>query len=392
MRTSTYRAFITYVAIFLALGLIFKSPIPVFIAIPFLWIIFFGEFSKFKPPKVYRKIEKEKRFVEGDILSVNYSLEGFGYCWVEDELSTIKGIIRGKVKENEKKELKRFGFLKLREMKITLEDFSGMWEFKEKKKTREGIKVYPRVEYVRKFRIKPRRTRSLLGDYPSRRKGIGTEFTDIREYEVGDPMRRINWKASARKDTLMVNEYESERTGDAVILLDVRRFYKGEEEYEILLGHSVRAAATLVTYLSRTKNRVGLVLLGETVDWVYPAYGKRALLLILEKLLRTRSKKMSRVPFEYAKFIVSRFFPPNSFVIVISPLLSWDVDEAIVELLAKKYDVLIISPSIIGSSEDLATKILRTEREVRLRRLRIYARVVDWDIKYPLTKTLMVVK
>ena len=387
-----YRAFITYVAIFLALGLILKSPVPVFIAIPFLWIIFFGEFSRFKPLKVYRKIEKEKRFVEGDILSVNYSLDGFGYYRVEDELSTIKGIIRGKVKENKKKELKRFGFLKLREMKIISEDFSGMWEFKEKKKTREGIKVYPRVEYVRKFRIKPRRTRSLLGDYPSRRKGIGTEFTDIREYEVGDPMRRINWKASARKDTLMVNEYESERTGDAVILLDVRRFYKGEEEYEILLEHSVRAAATLVTYLSRTKNRVGLVLLGETVDWVYPAYGKRALLLILERLLRTRSKKMSRVPFEYAKFIVSRFFPPNSFVIVISPLLSWDVDEAIVELLAKKYDVLIISPSIIGSSEDLATKILRTEREVRLRRLRIYARVVDWDIKYPLTKTLMVVK
>ncbi len=392
MRTSTYRAFITYVAIFVALGLILKSPVPIFLAIPFLWIIFFGEFSGFRNPNISRKIEKEKRFVEGDTLSVHYFVDGFGYYRVEDDISTIKGVVRGKVKEDIKKELRRFGLLKLRRIRTITEDFSGMWKYEEERKVRGGIKVYPRVEYVRKFRIKPRRTRSLLGDYPSRRKGVGTEFTDIREYQVGDPMRRINWKASARKDTLMVNEYESERTGDAVILLDVRRFYKGEEEYEVLLEHSVRAAATLVTYLSRTKNRVGLVLLGETVDWIYPTYGKRALLLVLERLLKTRSKKMSRIPFEYAKFIVSRFFPPNSFVIVISPLLSWDVDEAIVELLAKKYDVLIISPSIIGSSEDLATKILRTERDVRLRRLRIYARVVDWNIRYPLTKTLMVVK
>ena len=392
MRTSTYRAFITYIAIFVALGLILKSPVPVFIAIPFLWIIFFGEFSGFKAPNISRKIEKEKRFVEGDTLSVHYFVDGFGYYRVEDDISTIKGVVRGKLKDDVKKGLRRFGLLKLRDIRTIAEDFSGMWKYEEERKVRDGIKVYPRVEYVRKFRIKPRRTRSLLGDYPSRRKGVGTEFTDIREYQVGDPMRRINWKASARKDTLMVNEYESERTGDAVILLDVRRFYKGEEEYEVLLEHSVRAAATLVTYLSRTKNRVGLVLLGETVDWIYPTYGKRALLLILERLLKTRSKKMSRIPFEYAKFIVSRFFPPNSFVIVISPLLSWDVDEAIVELLAKRYDVLIISPSIIGSSEDLATKILRTERDVRLRRLRIYARVVDWNIRYPLTKTLMVVK
>ncbi len=391
MRTLTYRAFITYIAIFISLGLILKSPVPIFIALPFLWIILFGEFSGFKVPKVKRKMEI-KRFVEGDKLNSLYEISGTGYYLVRDELATIKGVIRRKEKVRKNVKLERFGLIKLRKIRVLGEDFSGLYGSEEIIQTKEDLHVYPKIEYVRKFRIKPRKTRSLLGDYPSRRKGMGTEFADIREYQVGDPMRWINWKATGRMNRMMVNEFESERTGDTVILLDVRRFYKGEEEYEILLEYSVRAAATLATYLSRTKNRVGLVLLGETVDWIYPTYGKRALFLILERLLTTRSEKMSKIPFEYAKFIVSRFFPPNSFVIVISPLLSWDVDEAIVELLAKKYDVLIISPSIIGSRDDLATKILRTERDVRLRRLRIYARVIDWNIEYPLTKVLMVVK
>ncbi len=391
MRTLTYRAFITYIAIFVSLGLILKSPVPIFIALPFLWIILFGEFSMFNAPTVKRKMEI-KRFVEGDTVDTIYEVQGTGYYFVKDELTTIRGVVRKKENVRKKINLNRFGLIKLRKIEVRAEDFAGLYGSDEIIQTKKDMHVYPKIEYVRKFRIKPRKTRSLLGDYPSRRKGIGTEFADIREYHVGDPMRWINWKATGRMDRIMINEFESERTGDAVILLDVRRFYKGEEEYEILLEYSVRAAATLVTYLSRTKNRVGLVLLGETVDWIYPTYGKRAMFLILERLLTTRSEKMSKIPFEYAKFIVSRFFPPNSFIIVISPLLSWDVDEAIVELLAKKYDILIISPSIIGSRDDLATKILKTERDVRLRRLRIYARVIDWNIEYPLTRVLMVVK
>ncbi len=330
--------------------------------------------------------------MEGNKVEFYYSLKGKGYYHVKDEVNTLTGYCRKKKEIKKNVTLDKFGMIKFRKMNIYVEDPLGMKVFVKNKKDRGELRVYPRIEYMRKLRITPRKTRTILGDYPSRRKGIGLEFTDIREYVPGDSMRHINWKATARTDRLMVNEYESERTGDTVILLDVRRFYKGAGEYERLLNASVRAAATIATYLSRTRSRVGLVIIGKGVDWIYPTYGKRAMYLIFDRLLYVRSKKLSALPFDYGKFIVSRFFPLNSFVILISPLLSWDIDDAVVELLARGYDILVISPTLVGEGEDLASRILRAERMVRLRRLMLYARVVDWDIRYPLTSILKVMR
>jgi len=391
MHTKLFYAFLLYSVLLLFFGLLFQSPVPIFTAIPLLWIMLMAHLFRFEKVKCTRRY-RSRRYVEGDVLVLHYKLKGFAYYKIKDALGEYSGFADDNARLKKRIELNEFGKIKLTHLNITSEDVGGMQVITTEARTKDEIKVYPKIEYVRKFSIHPRRTRSLLGDYHSRRKGLGMEFSDIRAYTPGDSMRWINWKATARKNTIMVNEYESERSGDAVILLDVRRFYKGTEEYSKILRYSVRAAATLVTYLSRTKNRVGFVLLGETVDWIYPTYGKRALYLVLEKLLLTKSKKMSHLPFEYAKFIVSRFFPPNSFVILISPLLSWDIDDAIVELMARRYDILVISPSLITENNDFATEILKSERDIRLRRLRLYSTVIDWNVEYPLTKILMVMR
>ncbi len=391
MRTSMYYMFLVYSSLLLFLGLLLENPVPIFVAVPFIFIILFSEMFRFRYVQVKREYT-EQRYVEGDVFKIKYELKGYGYFTILDELQEVRGFVHNYEVIVREMKLKDFGRVRFREMVTVSEDIGGMQVYRKITKLKGEMKIYPKIEYVRRFRITPHRTRTLLGDYPSHRKGLGMEFTDIREYRPGDPVRWVNWKASARKDKIMVNEFESERTGDAVILLDARRFYKGREEYEKLLKHSVQAVATLVTYMSRTKNRVGFVMLGETVDWIYPSYGRRARYLILERLLTIKSEKISRVPFEYAKFIVSRFFPPNSFVILISPLLSWDIDNAILELMAKSYDILVISPTLIGEKADFASRILRSEREVRLRRLRLYANVVDWDVEYPLTKVLMVMR
>ncbi len=391
MRTLHFYAMVVYIASLAGIGALFKIPLAFIMAVPIVWLLVLSSIMPYKEHKVERKFPEE-RFVEGDACEFTYRITGNGYYSVSDEFNSLKGYCKDLCERKIRKKLAHFDLVNFKSIRIYSEDLLGM-EYSPKNIHQPAeLRIYPRIEYMRKFSIRPRKTRSLLGDYPSRRKGIGLEFADIREYYPGDSMRRINWKATARRNKLMVNEYESERTGDTVILLDVRRFFKSDEEYEKILEASVRAAATITTYLSKTKNRVGLVLLGNTVDWVYPTYGKRALYLILDRLLRVRSGKIARLPFEYGKFIVSRFFPPNSFVILISPLLAWDTDDAVVELLARGYDILVISPSMISDKNDFATRILRAEREVRLRRLRLYARVVDWNIEYPLTAVLKVMK
>ncbi len=391
MRTLHFYALVLYFALLIFSGIILFSPLAIFLSLPILWLIIFSEILPFKPIKFSREFAEE-RYVEGNQVDFHYDIKGRGYYYLQDAVNSLSGFCKGECSEKRMVELKKFGKINFDEAVVYSEDVLGMKSEIRRFKDRGELRVYPKIEYIRKLKIKPRKTRSILGDYPSRRKGMGMEFTDIREYQSGDDMRWINWKATARRDRLMVNEYESERTGDTVILLDARRFLKGKEEYEKLLNASVRAAATLATYLSRTRSRVGFVMLGKTVDWIYPTYGKRAMYLIMDRLLHIRSKKLSRLTFDYGKFIVSRFFPPNSFVILISPLLSWDIDDAIVELLARGYDILVISPTLIGEGEDMASRILRAEREVRLRRLRIYGRVVDWNIEYPLSSLLKVMR
>ncbi len=391
MRTLHYYALTLYFALLLFVGIVLFSPLAMFLALPILWLIIFSEILPFKPVKFKRKFE-ERRFVEGNTTEFVYTLNGRGYYFLQDAINVLQGYCKDRCVVKKKVHLDKFGKIEFKEALLYSEDVLGIRSYGRKVRDRGELRIYPKIEYIRKLKIKPRKTRSILGDYPSRLKGPGMEFADIREYYPGDDMRWINWKATARRNELMVNEYESERTGDTVILLDVRRFMKGAEEYEKLLNASVRAAATLATYLSRTRSRVGFVVLGNTVDWIYPTYGKRAMYLILERLLYLRSEKISRLTFDYGKFIVSRFFPPNSFVILISPLLSWDIDDAIVELLAKGYDVLTISPTLIGHGEDMASEILRAEREVRLRRIRMFGRVVDWNIEYPLTSILKVMR
>ena len=391
MRSFHFFAMVMYFVVMIFFSFVMLSPLPIFLSLPIIWLVLLSELWG-EPFIAVKRAFEEKRYVEGNKVEFYYSLKGKGYYHVKDEVNTLTGYCRKKKEIKKNVTLDKFGMIKFRKMNIYVEDPLGMKVFVKNKKDRGELRVYPRIEYMRKLRITPRKTRTILGDYPSRRKGIGLEFTDIREYVPGDSMRHINWKATARTDRLMVNEYESERTGDTVILLDVRRFYKGAGEYERLLNASVRAAATIATYLSRTRSRVGLVIIGKGVDWIYPTYGKRAMYLIFDRLLYVRSKKLSALPFDYGKFIVSRFFPLNSFVILISPLLSWDIDDAVVELLARGYDILVISPTLVGEGEDLASRILRAERMVRLRRLMLYARVVDWDIRYPLTSILKVMR
>src|SRR5438128_2632402 len=100
--------------------------------------------------------------------------------------------------------------------------------------------VAPAMEDLRRARLGPRRTRPWFGQVASRQIGAGTDFGGVREDVAGDEVGRINWKASARLDRLFTNEYEGERSGDVVIVVDARResFIGTETEHPI--EHGVR--------------------------------------------------------------------------------------------------------------------------------------------------------
>src|SRR5439155_1125748 len=133
---------------------------------------------------------------------------------------------------------------------------------------RPQIVVAPAMEDLRRAALQPRRTRPWFGQVASRRIGPGTEFWGVREYVAGDEVRRINWKASARLERLFTNEYEGERSGDVVIVVDARRESSVGTEADNPVEHAVRAALGIADRVLATKNRVGLIVYRQVIDWV----------------------------------------------------------------------------------------------------------------------------
>ena len=63
-------------------------------------------------------------------------------------------------------------------------------------------------------------TQPFAGNQVARQKGEGLEFADLREFAAGDRVRSINWRASARRNVLVVNERHPERNADVILFLD----------------------------------------------------------------------------------------------------------------------------------------------------------------------------
>ena len=257
---------------------------------------------------------------------------------------------------------------------------------------RSPLVVAPAMEDLRRAQLQPRRTRPWFGQVPSRRIGPGTEFWGIREYVAGDEVRRINWKASARLEQLFTNEYEGERSGDVVIVVDARRESSIGTEADNPVEHAVRAALGIADRVLAAKNRVGLIVHRQVIDWVPLAFGRKQLYRILDHLVHVKPGGEWR--FSHVGLVLSRFFPRGCLIVLITPLLDREALTAVVGLTARGYDIAIVSPSALAierrmradSEEDY--RILAMDRANRVAQLRRVAQVVDWDPATPLALAL----
>jgi uncharacterized protein (DUF58 family) len=241
--------------------------------------------------------------------------------------------------------------------------------------------VYPSVETMQSL-LEPLDTQVYIGNQVSRTRGDGIEFADIREWHSGDRPRRINWRASARRGDLWVNEQHPERNTDIVLFLDtftdVRLRSRGT------LDLTVRAAASLAHRYLERKDRVGLVSFGGYLSWLVPASGTRQLYRIVDSLLQMdivlsfATKGLDILP--------PRTLPPKALVLALSPLLDSRSAAALLDLRARGFDLVVIEVSPLPFVEaggdaiaQLAYRLWRLSREsMRLRYEHAGVPVVEW--------------
>lgn len=98
-------------------------------------------------------------------------------------------------------------------------------------------------------------------------------FRTIRSYTTDDPMKSINWKASARTGSLMVNTFDSVQSQKAMIFLDVED--TGILKCEDLVEESIALAATVMRRLIRQNIEVGFVFNGRGSDVFFPENNRK---------------------------------------------------------------------------------------------------------------------
>lgn len=246
------------------------------------------------------------------------------------------------------------------------------------------VNVLPEVEDLQRTKVRPGYPKNRLGNIPSGVVGIGTEFYALREYRAGDRMHDINWKATARKLEPIINDFEGEMSGDVIIIVDGFKGSKIGTVRDNTFGATVRLAATLTSSILDDRNRVGLILMGDQMSWVYPGYGRHQYYTIIDRLSRLSSGGLWQIQDIHA--VLNNFFPTRCMIIFISPLVDPKIVESVYDLSRREFDVLVISPSpivfekhVAEVDDPLSEKIYSLRRENIINKLRDYSIVVDWN-------------
>jgi uncharacterized protein (DUF58 family) len=276
---------------------------------------------------------------------------------------------------------------------VRIRDRAGVRVFEASHPGRTTVSVYPRVPPLRQV-PQPLRTQTSVGNYVAAAAGAGLEPAEIRPFAPGDPVRRVNWRASLRLGTLYVTQHHLERNADVVLMLDALSQVGVPPVASLDL--CARAAAGLASaYLAR-KDRVGLIEYGGTFRWVRPAAGRAQFERVMDALLAVQPtftyvrKELALVP--------PRILPPRALVIALSPLLDRRFVDAVADLLARRFDVVLVAVSPVEVTrtvrrlsplEDLACRLWAVEHRAEIAGLRRRGlAVLEWTPDQPVEVAL----
>nr|WP_279346313.1 DUF58 domain-containing protein [Gramella oceanisediminis] len=137
------------------------------------------------------------------------------------------------------------------------------------------VKVYPSFAQMKKLDFLAMDQKiSLHGIKRIRRIGHTMEFEQIKEYVRGDDARTINWKATAKQSSLMVNQFQDERSQPIYSVIDCGRVMKMPFEGLSLLDYAINSSLAFSNVALKKKDKVGLLSFSNKVDSLIKASSK----------------------------------------------------------------------------------------------------------------------
>ncbi|MHA1992498.1 MAG: DUF58 domain-containing protein [Candidatus Hodarchaeales archaeon] len=202
------------------------------------------------------------------------------------------------------------------------------------------VSVVPKLEKVESLpTIRTEWMRLYGGYFHSKQVGHDSDFRGIREFQYGDVINRINWKASARKQKLLSNEYNWDKAVHAELILDATI------TAEPVWANSLRAVISLSEFLLRMRNSVGFSAISEFPRHLDSRIGKRQLMRITNKLLQLNTMVIPHEDILSRRLsVLTKKFSSKAVIIYISPFTNTVTLNYALELSKNGFNVLAIVP------------------------------------------------
>jgi len=146
--------------------------------------------------------------------------------------------------------------------------------------------VYPSYMQMKKYEFLAMSNRlSEFGMKKTRKIGHTMEFEQIKTYVNGDDVRTINWKSTAKKGAIMVNQYQDEKSQPIYSLIDIGRVMKMPFEELKLLDYAINSTLAFSNIALRKNDKVGMLTFSRKVENVVVASNKKTNLAVLNEVL-----------------------------------------------------------------------------------------------------------
>jgi len=181
----------------------------------------------------------------------------------------------------------------------------------------------------------------MSGEYHAVFKGRGMNFSEVREYQIGDDVRTIDWNVSARTGRPHIKLFEEERELVVVLLCDVSSSSLFGSGYALKMEVAAELAAVLAFSAIKNNDKVGLLLFTDRVEkFVAPRKGRSHILRILRELITfepQRSGTSLNVALEYLLNVLKK----RAIVFLISDFIDDEYMKPL-RVCARKHDLLAL--------------------------------------------------
>lgn len=145
------------------------------------------------------------------------------------------------------------------------------------------------IKKVRQIEIKSRGLSSNIfaGSYKTAFKGHGMSFSEVREYQVGDDVRDIDWNVTARQSKPHIKIFEEERELTVMLLIDVSGSREFGTTTQTKQEQITQIAATLAFSGIQNNDKIGVVFFSDRIEkYIPPQKGKKHVLAIISEMLK----------------------------------------------------------------------------------------------------------